>query len=146
MKKVSEIILLVMLIISFCVLIPFGCYKAIEDIIQEKYNETPTISDEIPTISEIKERSKQYMLDVWAKSGIELEFITQELINKNTLVYYFKVVRPDYIYVNGRINYIKTVYYLQDTGMSSHKTWEFDRVITSNYSEVKALLEVEDER
>lgn len=143
MKKAIEIILFMTLLITFLFLLIIGCCYVVKEI--NINNETPTISYEIPTISEIKERSKQYILDKWAKSGIELEFITQELINKNTLVYYFEITKPDYIYVNGYIRYVKTVYHLHDTGMSSHKTWEFDRVTTSNYSEIEALLEVENE-
>lgn len=140
MKKVSEIILLVMLIIWFFVSLIIGCFHTVKHTNIKRYNETPIIS-------EIEERTKKYILDVWLKSGVELEFITQELIDKNTLVYYFKVVEPGYFHVFGvDTYYVKAVYEFQNTYMPAYRYWKFDRVMTSYYSEIEALLEVEDER
>lgn len=140
MKKVKEISLVILGIISFCILTLFimqGLYKLVVTPNQRRYNETPLMS-------EIEKRSKVYIVGNWLKSGVELEFITQELIGENILVYYFKVVEPEYFYVYGeREYYIKTVYKFKDTGLLFNKSWQFDVVLTSSYEEIQIILEVE---
>lgn len=142
MKKINEIILIILGIISFCILTLFiiqGCYKLIITTNQRRYKE-------IPLISEIEGRSKEYILSMWLRSGVELEFITQETIGEYTLVYYFKVVKPEYFYVYGvREHYIKAVYKFKYTGIPPYKSWQFDVVWTSNYDEIQTVLEVKDE-
>lgn len=139
MKQVIKVILLVMFIISFCTNIAFGLDKLIVTTNQRSYKETPTIS-------EIEERSKLFILDMWLNSGVNLEFVTQELIGENTLVYYFKVVEPEYFYVFGvREYYVKAVYKFKDTVISPYKSWQFDVVWTSSYGEIQTILEVENE-
>lgn len=137
MKSKLKIILLILLLICFFTTLIIGCVHLVKHTNIKRYNETETIA-------EIKEESKDYMLNQWLKSGIELKFITQELINEDTLVYYFEITKPDYICVYGsNINYIKTIYEFRSTGILFYKSWQFDRVITSNYEEVKSVLEKE---
>ena len=139
MKKVIKPILFISLLIIVLIALFIGCFHIGKHTNIKRYNETPTIV-------EIEERSKKYMLNVWEKSGIELEFIAQELINEDTLVYYFKVTKPDYFIIDyNRKYYIKTVYKIQDTVMSVNRSWQFDRVMFSNYEEIKTFLEVLDE-
>lgn len=139
MKKVIKIILLILLIISICVLMIFGCYKVVVTTNQKRYKETPVIS-------EIEEYSKRYILGNWLKSGLELEFVTQELIGENILVYYFKVVEPKKFYAFGtRTFYVKAVCEFQYTDYLFYKHWQFDKVMTSHYEEIESLLEVKDE-
>lgn len=138
MKSKLKIILLILLLTIFFVTLIIGCFHLVKHTNIKRYNETETIA-------EIEEKSKKYMLNVWLKSGIELRFITQELINEDILVYYFEVTKPDYFYAFGnRVHYIKTVYEFRDTGMLFYNSWQFDRVITSNYEEIKPLLEVKE--
>jgi hypothetical protein len=146
MEKVIDIIIQVLLIIILCVPVGFGWYKIGVTINQRRNKEALLISEnEKPLISEVEECSKGYILDNWLKSGIDLEFITQELIGKNILIYYFKV-EPDYFFVDGvGIHYIKAVYKLQDTGKPFCNLWQFDRVMKSNYDEIQTVLEVKNE-
>jgi hypothetical protein len=138
MKKVIEIILITLLIIGLCALTAFGLYKLVVTTNQRRYKETPLMS-------EIEERSKVYILGNWLKSGVELEFVTQEAIGEHTLVYYFKVVEPEYFYVYGvREYYVKAVYKWKSTGILTYKSWQFDVVWTSSYEEIQTILEVQD--
>ena len=67
----------------------------------------------------------------------------KEVIGENTLVYYFKVVEPEYFYVYGvREYYVKAVYKFQSTGIPPYKSWQFDVVWTSSYEEIQTILEV----
>ncbi len=126
MKNKLKIILLILINFILYTTLIIGCFHSVK---LKRYNETKTIG-------EIKEESKSYMLDMWLTSGIELKFITQELINEDTLVYYFEVAKPDYFYVYGnRIHYIKAVYKFKNN------SWQFDRVMTSSYKEIEPLLE-----
>ena len=135
MEKISEIMLLILIPISFCIL-GFGYYKLSITTNQKRYNETPLMS-------EIEGSSKEYMLDYWLNSGLELKFITQELIGENTLVYYFEVIEPDYFYVFGvREHYIKAVYKFKSIGIPLYKSWKFDVVWISSYDEIQTILEV----
>ena len=134
MKNKLKIILLILLLIIFFTTLIIGCFHLVKYTNIQRYKETETIA-------EIEEKSKKYMLNVWLQSGMKLKFITQELINKDILVYYFEIIEPDYVYAFGNeINYIKTVYEFRNT-MVFYNSWQFDRVMPSNYQEIETLLE-----
>lgn len=134
MKNKLKIILLILLLIIFLTTLIIGCFHLVKHTNIKRYKETETIA-------EIEEKSKKYMLNVWLQSGIKLKFITQELISKDILVYYFEIIEPDYVYAFGNgINYIKTVYEFRNT-MVFYNSWQFDRVMPSNYQEIESLLE-----
>ena len=131
MKKVLLIMLAILIPISIITGFIFALINH-----YKQTNEYNYIYEE-PTIEEVIDNTKKYLLNEFGCSGKPFDFIRKEKLTENYLVYYFEIRDPYVITMYGlSTRYIKAIFKYEKI-YDFEYGWNFYKVMRSSNSEAK---------